>query len=106
MQQYSNFFPQKGGWNNRNTNQGFQNNTQQDFYRRTTVNGVEAVGTPAKDKKSNEDFDKVSSHSKNSFVRDGNFRTKQKPFKPSFEKTSHTEGKPSEQPMVQPEAPS
>lgn len=79
-------------------NQGYQNNTQQEFYRRNTANGVDVMSTPAKDKKSNEDYEKLSSHSKNSFVRDSNFKTKQKPFKPSFDKTSYTEDKPGEKP--------
>ena len=79
-------------------NQSYQNNTQQEFYKRNTANGVETVSTPGKDKKFNEDHERLSSHSKNSFVRDGNFKTKQKPFKPTFDKTNYTDDKPGEKP--------
>ena len=75
----------------------YQNNTQQDFYRRVTTNGVESVNTPAKDKKNYEDnYDQLSQHSKNSsFQKDSNFKSNKKPFKPTYDKT-YTDDKPVE----------
>lgn len=79
-------------------NQGYHSNTQQDFNRRYTANGVDGVSTPAKDKRNFDDYEKLSSHSKNSFVRDGNFKSKQRQFKPTYEKTNYTNDKPVEKP--------